>query len=111
MKLRDRDKLRGHIEPMVLAALERGAAHGFEIMQRLNAEGQGLFHLKEGTLYPILYRLEREGLLKAAWDESGPRKGPRRRIYRLSPKGTKRLKDHRAEWQNFVAVVGSIVGA
>ena len=50
--------LRGHLESMVLTVLERGDAHGFEIMQRLDEKGRGALHLKEGTLYPTLYRLE-----------------------------------------------------
>lgn len=107
----DRNMLRGHLEPMVLAVLQQGDAHGFEIMQRLNAEGQGLLHLKEGTLYPTLYRLEDAGLVKARWDDTAASKGPRRRVYRLTAKGSKRLARHRAEWREFVSLVNAIVGA
>lgn len=106
------DILRGHIDALVLATLEKGEAHGFEIMQRLNAEGRGAFAMKEGTLYPVLYRLERRRCLAARWDrDDAPRKGPRRRLYRLTAKGRKELAVRRETWQTFVSVVGDIVEA
>jgi DNA-binding PadR family transcriptional regulator len=106
------DYLRGHLETMILSVVAREAAHGFRIMQQLDAESRGALHLKEGTLYPILYRLEKSGLLEAAWDESDqPRKGPRRRIYRITEKGTRELEQRRDSWRHFVATVGRIVEA
>ena len=63
------DSLRGHLETMALAALERGAAHGFEILRRLQEAGCGALRLKEGSLYPALYRLEEAGLIRSAWEE------------------------------------------
>lgn len=106
------DKLRGHLEAMVLAALERGDAHGLEILHRLDEAGCGLLRLKEGSLYPALYRLEGAGEVKAVWEEdSHGRRGARRRIYRLTPKGKRRLESGRIEWQAFVRVLGGILGA
>ena len=49
------DKLRGHLETIVLSVLERGEAHGLEVLRRLEEAGCGLLHLKEGSLYPALY--------------------------------------------------------
>lgn len=103
--------LRGHVETMVLAVLSNGDAHGFEIMQRLDQESRGILHLKEGTLYPTLYRLEKSGAVKAHWDDGDGSKGPRRRIYRLTQKGKRELAKRRDEWQTFVSVIGSIVEA
>lgn len=106
------DSLRGHLDLIVLAALEQGAAHGFEIMQRLDTRSQGALHLKEGTLYPVLYRLERQGLLESAWDESAePKRGPRKRIYKLTKSGKKDLAKRRNDWSQFVSTVGNIVEA
>ena len=106
------DALRGHLETMALAALERGEAHGFEVLRRLTEAGCGALRLKEGSLYPALYRLEAAGLIASAWEENaGDRRGPRRRVYRLTPKGTRRLAAARGEWQQFVHVVGTILGA
>jgi DNA-binding PadR family transcriptional regulator len=106
------DKLRGHLETMVLSTLERGEAHGLEILRRLEEAGCGLLRLKEGSLYPALYRLEAAGEVKAVW-ESAPhgRRGARRRIYHLTTKGRRKLDAGRAEWRQFVRILGSILGA
>jgi DNA-binding PadR family transcriptional regulator len=106
------DKLRGHLEAMILSTLEPGEAHGLEILHRLEKVGCGLLRLKEGSLYPALYRLEAAGAVKAVW-ESQPhgRRGARRRIYRLTPKGQRQLEAGRVEWQQFVRVLGGILGA
>ncbi len=106
------DKLRGHLETMVLSVLERGEAHGLEILHRLDAAGCGLLHLKEGSLYPALYRLEKAGKVEAVW-EQGPhgRRGARRRIYRLTAKGKRELAKGREEWVSFVQIMAAVMGA
>jgi DNA-binding PadR family transcriptional regulator len=112
MEVIDGDKLRGHLEAMILSTLERGEAHGLEILRRLEEAGCGLLRLKEGSLYPALYRLEAAGEVKAVWeDEPHGRRGARRRIYRLTAKGQGKLNEGRAEWQQFVQVIGGILGA
>ena len=106
------DKLRGHLEALILATLERGEAHGLEILRRLEVGGCGLLRLKEGSLYPALYRLEEAGEIKADWeDEPHGRRGARRRIYRLTAKGHRKLARGRSEWQTFVVTLGGILGA
>jgi DNA-binding PadR family transcriptional regulator len=105
------DKLRGHLEAMVLSTLERGEAHGLEILRRLEEAGCGLLQLKEGSLYPALYRLEAAGEVKAVWEaESHGRRGARRRIYSLTAKGQRKLNAGRVEWQQFVRILGGIIG-
>lgn len=105
------DKLRGHLETLILSVLERGEAHGLEILHRLDQAGCGLLHLKEGSLYPALYRLEEAGKIQAVWEEEPHgRRGARRRIYRLTSKGKRELANGRAEWASFVQVIGGIMG-
>jgi DNA-binding PadR family transcriptional regulator len=106
------DQLRGHLETMILSTLEQGEAHGLEILRRLEAAGCGLLRLKEGSLYPALYRLEEAGAIKAIW-ESQPhgRRGARRRIYTLTAKGHRQLDAGRADWRQFVRILGGILGA
>jgi len=106
------DALRGHLENLILAVLERGDGHGLEIIRRLETAGCGALSLKEGTLYPALYRMEANGLIKAQWEDNAERtRGPRRRIYRLSPKGKRQLAKSREQFQEFVVVIGGILGA
>jgi DNA-binding PadR family transcriptional regulator len=112
MKAIEGDKLRGHLETMVLSVLERGGAHGLEILRRLEEAGFGLLRLKEGSLYPALYRLEEAGKIQGAWeDKPHGRRGARRRIYRLTSKGKRELARGREEWADFVRVMGAIMGA
>jgi DNA-binding PadR family transcriptional regulator len=106
------DRIRGHLETMVLAVLERGETHGLEILHRLDEAGCGLLRLKEGSLYPALYRLEEAGQIVGAWEEAPHgRRGARRRIYRLTSKGKRKLAKGREQWASFVRVIGAIVGA
>src|SRR5262245_53393137 len=106
------DELRGHLETMVLSTLERGEAHGLEILRRLEVAGCGLLRLKEGSLYPALYRLEAAGEVKAVWEaEPHGRRGARRRIYQLTTKGQRKLDADRVEWRQFVRILGGILGA
>ena len=117
-----RDTLRGHLESLVLAVLERGPAHGLEVIRRLEAAASGSLKLKEGTLYPALYRMEAAGLVEAEWEgdsqerrgtpgQGTSRRGPRRRIYRLTTKGKRQLARGREEFVEFVQVIGGILGA
>lgn len=104
------DRLRGHLEALALAALEAGPAHGLEILRRLEDAGSGALRLKEGSLYPALYRLENEGLVVAETEAAAGRRGAPRRVYALSPRGRRRLEAERARWNAFVRVVGGILG-
>lgn len=106
------DSLRGHLETLILSVLKQSDAHGFEILKRLESAGSGALNLKEGSLYPALYRLEKSGLVKAQWESNTtPRRGPRRRIYHLTPQGRRRLDDARSEFQHFITIMTGILGA
>jgi PadR family transcriptional regulator, regulatory protein PadR len=106
------DKLRGHLESLILSVLERGEGHGLEILHRLEQAGCGILHLKEGSLYPALYRLEESGKVQAVWEEGQHgRRGARRRIYSLTAKGRRELAKGREEWRSFVRIIGGVLGA
>jgi PadR family transcriptional regulator PadR len=106
------DLLRGHLDTLVLSVLGNGPAHGLEVLRRLVHAGCGSLHLKEGSLYPALYRLENAGLIEGHWEqETKGRRGGRRRLYRLTSKGATALARRRKEWCQFVRIVGGIVGA
>lgn len=112
MQAIDGDTLRGHLEMLVLATLEKGEAHGLEIIKRLETRGCGLLRLKEGSLYPALYRLETAGEVRAEWESATHgRRGARRRIYQLTAKGGRRLRQDRNQWAAFVEVIEGILGA
>jgi len=79
---------RGIHELLVLSALQAEKKHGYQIAQDVETESNGLFCFRSGTLYPILHRLEREGLIRGTWSGGG---GRRRKAYSLTTKGRKHL--------------------
>lgn len=98
--------LRGHLDLLILATVEREPAHGYLILERLRERSGDVFALAEGTLYPALHRLERAGLLESAWS---PGDGRRRRVYRLTRRGRTELAERRSEWSRFSGAVQAVV--
>ena len=86
---------RGVAEQCVLALLTRGEMYGFELARELGARGRII--ASEGTLYPLLARLRRNGFVETSWRESTA--GPPRRYYRLSEAGRRRLQEMIGHWQ------------
>ena len=96
------EALRGHLDGLLLAALEAGPSHGFAIMAQLRVRTGGSVDLEGGTLYPALRRLEAGGLVTSAWTVVNSR---RRREYHLTDKGRTRLSTERRSWQEFATAV------
>jgi PadR family transcriptional regulator, regulatory protein PadR len=96
---------RGVLEFCVLALLRDDERYGFEIVRRLS-EADGLV-TTEGTLYPLLARLRKEGVVETTWRESTS--GPPRRYYRLTPAGRSLLDAFAAEWVRFRGSVDSLL--
>lgn len=87
---------RGTAELAVLSVLEDGPLHGYEMARRIEEQTQGALRFTLASLYPLLYRMEKRGWVRAAWEISDS--GRRRRCYRLTPAGRKELAPIRAEW-------------
>jgi PadR family transcriptional regulator PadR len=100
------ETLKGHLDGMLLAALEPGPRHGYAIMGALRAGSGGQFDLPTGTVYPALHRLERAGLVAGTWSVSG---GRRRRVYELTPAGRRALDAERGTWRQFSAAVTALL--
>ena len=103
------DLLRGTLNTLVLSVLEREPLYGYEIAKEIRERTDGLLHLKEGSLYPSLHWMEREGFLKAEWVDA--ERGPRRKYYHLTRKGKGVLVKRRSKWQQFRDAVDTIVTA
>jgi PadR family transcriptional regulator, regulatory protein PadR len=100
--------LRGHLDLLLLATLFRlGPSHGYALIAGLREESGGAFDLPEGTVYPALHRLERDGHVASRWDETSAR---RRRVYELTPDGAAALVAKRAQWRHFATGVQSVIG-
>ena len=98
--------LKGHLDLLVLATLAAGPLHGYAVIEQLRARSGDAFDLPEGTVYPVLRRLEESGLLTSQWQEVG---GRRRRSYRLTEQGRAALIEERSAWEAFSAAVGQVL--
>jgi DNA-binding PadR family transcriptional regulator len=90
---------RGSAELAVLAVLAERPLHGYEIAKQIREHTDGVITFDVAALYPVLYSMEARGWLQAYWEETPA--GRRRRCYRLTPEGRKRLKPLRQEWREF----------
>jgi PadR family transcriptional regulator len=96
------EQLKGHLDALLLAALESGPRHGYAVMEALRESTRGQVDLPTGTIYPALHRLEAAGLIAGSWSVVG---GRRRRYYVLTQAGKKALSGSRADWRDFAAVI------
>jgi PadR family transcriptional regulator PadR len=91
----------------LLAEMDR-PMYGYEIIQELEARSQGYFQFKEGLIYPRLHEMERQGLLRAAWEgEEGSR---RRKFYAITDAGRRRLERELQGWEAFTRHVDRLLG-
>lgn len=101
----DAEQLKGHLDGLVLAVLAGDPKHGYAVIEALKTRSQGRLDLPEGTVYPALHRLERNGLLASEWSETGRR----RRVYRLTAKGERELGIRRKGWRDFATTVEAVL--
>jgi DNA-binding PadR family transcriptional regulator len=95
---------------LILAVVRCGSLHGYQIAREIERRSDGYFACKEGTLYPLLHKLEHDGLLRSDWRASGEQR--RRRYYTITPAGMQFLAHATSEWRTFTArLLGVIEGA
>lgn len=99
--------LKGHLDAIVLAALEAGPAHGYAVIEAIKRASSSTFDLPEGTVYPALHRLEQAGLLESAWVT--PEGGRKRRVYSLTKSGVSALAIRRKAWGRFSSAVEALL--
>ena len=98
--------LKGNTDVLILSLLEREVMYGHQIMQELEAASAGFFQVSEGTLYPALYRLVREGHIRGKWAKLSS--GQERKVYALTKKGERRLTECRSTWSGFAAAMDRV---
>ncbi len=99
----DRELKRGTLEMILLKLLSGRDMYGYELVSTLEERGGGQFQLKEGTLYPVLYRLEREGYVAPRWETLD--RGVPRKYYRLTEAGAAELEQLVSDWEQFIGTV------
>ena len=98
---------RGSAELAILSVLAQEALHGYEIARRIAQGSGGQLQFSLASLYPMLYSLERRGLIRGAWASAN---GRRRRSYRLTPAGQKQIGPLRREWRTFFQALDRLTG-
>lgn len=102
-----RELKRGSLELIILHLLAPGEAYGYEIVSKLTAETNGALELTDGTLYPVLYRLERGGFVAVRWET--PERGVPRKYYRLTDTGRDELARLKYEWTTFARAMADLL--
>jgi len=103
----ERELKRGSLELIVLHLLSPGEAYGYEIVSRLTADSDGVLAVSDGTLYPVLYRLERGGFVAVRWET--PARGVPRKYYQLTDAGRQELTRLTEEWTTFAEAMAKLL--
>ncbi|MBI2936511.1 MAG: helix-turn-helix transcriptional regulator [Chloroflexi bacterium] len=102
-----RELLKGSTETLLLSLLAREPMYGYQLAKEMDRRSSGYFRFKEGTLYPALHRLERDGLVEGKWQEAPH--GQFRRYYYVTRKGLSSLSTLEEEWRRFALAVNLVV--
>lgn len=102
----NKELMKGTTVTLVLKILKREPMYGYAIIKEIEVRSNGVFSLKEGTLYPILHDLETSGCVEAYWEVFENR---RRKYYRITKQGLKMLDEKVTEWRIFSQAVGDVL--
>lgn len=101
------DTLKSNIEMVILAALERGPSHGYALIELIHQQTQGVLSFQEGTVYPLLHRMEQRGLIDAEWEVAPTKR--KRRVYQLTKEGQLDLAKKREAWDSYSQAVSTLL--
>lgn len=101
------DLLRGHTDTIVLGILREGDSYGYEIYKKIIAKSDGLYELKEATLYSSFRRLEEEGGITSYWGDET--QGGRRKYYHITVEGENTYQLNRADWEFTKKIIDKLI--
>ena len=104
----ERQMKKGVLDMLILRLLEYGSKYGYQMISELREKSGGAFSLKEGTLYPVLYRLEEKRYVESYWQEASERQIPRK-YYRITAAGRDALAEIAASWEKIAAGISCIM--
>jgi PadR family transcriptional regulator PadR len=104
----DREFLTGTVGVLILGLLREREMYGYEILHEAERRSERAFQLKEGTLYPALHQMQRDGFLSATWRQSPG--GRARKYYRLTAKGHRRAESKTRQWVSISTAMRAIFG-
>ena len=100
--------LQGTLDMLILKAVSLGPLHGYGILLRIEQISKDRLEIQQGSLYPALYRLERQGWIASDWGESENNR--KAKYYRLTTAGNRRLKTEAEKWDRMAEVIAGIMG-
>lgn len=103
------DVLQGTLDLLILKAVSLGALHGYGILQRIEQLSGGKLQGPQGSLYPALYRVERQGWITGEWGASGNNRSAK--FYRLTAAGRRQLKSEEQSWSRMTEAIGGLLRA
>jgi PadR family transcriptional regulator, regulatory protein PadR len=101
--------LPGTLDLLILKAVSLGPLHGYAVLLRIEQISKGALLIEQGALYPALFRLVRQGLLKGRWGTSDNNR--RAKFYELTARGRKRLREETDGWNRLVTAIASALAA
>ncbi|HEX4808267.1 MAG TPA: PadR family transcriptional regulator [Bryobacteraceae bacterium] len=109
MPVKKTDLLQGTLDLLILKTVAQGPIHGYGIAQRILLTSEDVLQVQQGSLYPALHRLQRKGLLKSEWKESGS--GPMAKYYSLTAAGRKSFQEEMEQWQRYAGAVALVLAS
>jgi len=106
---RPSDLLQGTLDMLILKAVFLGPRHGYGVLLRIQEISGQRLEIQQGSLYPALYRLERQGLIESEWGESENKR--KARFYRLTAAGRRRLQQETRDWNRMADIIAGILKA
>lgn len=101
------DLLQGTLDMLILKAVSLGPLHGYGVLLRIQQISGEQLEIQQGSLYPALYRLEHQGLIKSEWGESENNR--KAKFYRLTAAGRRQLQSETDKWNRLAAVIVGIL--
>jgi len=108
MKASNKELVGASTAVLILGVLRRGSNYGYEIVRQINEHADGAFTWQEGTVYPVLHKLERDGLVRSRWEEAET--GRKRKYYALTAAGRESLEEGTRQWQVFHQMIVKLTG-
>lgn len=104
----DKELLKGHLPVLILGLLADEPMHGYALCQAIKRKGGDQLALGDGTIYPLLYRLEERGQVESSWETHEGRKP--KRVYRITDSGLKSIRQHQADWRTLNTLFTDFLG-
>jgi transcriptional regulator len=103
------DLLQGTLDMLILKAVSLGPLHGYGVLLRIQQLSRDVLDVRQGSLYPALYRLESAGLIASTWGRSENQR--RAKFYRLTPRGRRQLDNEQERWDRLAGAVAAVMSS